>query len=154
MLLLNLLLALAWMALTGQFDPLNFAAGFILGFVILRLLQRPGESLAYFRRVWLVLRFIVFYLWELLLANLRVATAVLSPQLRLTPAVVAVPLEIHSERAITLLSNLITLTPGSLTLDVSTDYRVLYIHTMHAEDIDHFRQEIKALEARVMEVTR
>jgi multicomponent Na+:H+ antiporter subunit E len=154
MLLLNLLLALAWMALTGQFDPINFTAGFILGFLILRLLQHPGESMVYFRRVWLVIGFLFFYLWELLLANLRVAAAVLSPKLNLMPAVVAVPLEEHSDRAITLLANLITLTPGSLTLDVSADCRVMYIHTMNGEDIERFRQNVKKLEARVMEVTR
>jgi multicomponent Na+:H+ antiporter subunit E len=154
MLLLNTLLALAWMALTGQFDPINFAAGFILGFLILMILRRPGESLSYFRRVPLVIRFIAFYLWELLLANLRVASAVLSPKMRLTPGVVAVPIETHSDLAITLLSNLITLTPGSLTLDISTDCQVMYIHTMHAENIERFRQEIKTLEARVMEVTQ
>lgn len=154
MLLLNLLLALAWMALTGEFDPINFAGGFIMGFVILRLIQRPGESMPYFGRFWKVIQFIVFYLWELLIANLRVAAAVLSPRLRLIPAVIAVPLEIHSDLAITLLSNLITLTPGSLTLDVSNDCRVIYVHTMHADDIDRFRREIKTLEYRVIEVTK
>jgi multicomponent Na+:H+ antiporter subunit E len=154
MLLLNLLLALAWMALTGEFDPINFAASFIMGFLILRLLQRPDESLPYFGRVLKVIQFILFYLWELLKANLRVAAAVLSPRLRLIPAVVAVPLEVHSDLAITLLSNLITLTPGSLTVDVSTDCRFMYVHTMHAEDIDRFRRDIKILESRVMEVTQ
>ncbi len=154
MLLLNLLLALAWLALTGQFDPINFAAGFILSFLFLRLMRRPGESLSYFKRVLLVVRFILFYLWELLLANLRVAVAVLSPKYRLTPAIVAIPLDTHSELAITLLANLITLTPGSLTLDVSSDCRVMYVHTMHTDDINSFKRDIKTLEARVIEVTQ
>jgi multicomponent Na+:H+ antiporter subunit E len=154
MFLLNLLLALAWMALTGQFDPLNFAAGFIFGYLLLRLLRPPDESLAYFNRGWRVIRFLIFYLKELLLANLRVAVAVLSPHLNLTPAVVAIPLDARSDLAVVLLSNLITLTPGSLTLDVSTDCHILYVHTMHAEDIDKFRREIKNLEKRVLEVTQ
>jgi len=154
MLLLNLLLALAWMALTGQFTPLNFAAGFLLAYVILRLLQLPGEPKTYFQRAFLLLRFAVFYLKELVLANIRVAAIVLSPQLKITPAIVAIPLEVESEMAISLLANLITLTPGSLTMDVSEDCRVLYVHTMHADDIDQFRLDIKELERRVLEVTQ
>ena len=154
MLLLNLLLALAWMALTGEFNPLNFGAGFILGYLMLRLLQRPEDPKNYFQRVALIIRFIFFYLKELVIANFRVAGTVLSPQMRVTPAVVAVPLDIKSELSISLLANLITLTPGSLTLDISTDSSVLYVHTMYAGDIDQFRLGIKDLERQIMEVTQ
>ncbi len=152
MLLLNLLLALAWMSLTGSFDPLNFAVGFILGYLMLRLVQRPEDPKNYFQRATLVIRFAFFYLKELFIANLRVAGTVLSPRMRMTPAVVAIPLETDSELSISLLANLITLTPGSLTLDISIDCSVLYVHTMYADDIDQLRLSIKDLEKRVMEV--
>jgi multicomponent Na+:H+ antiporter subunit E len=154
MLLLNLLLALAWMALTGQFDPFNFVVGFILAYLMLRLLQRPGDPKTYYQRAALLIRFAFFYLWELFLSNIRVAITVLSPKMRITPAVVAIPLEAESDLSISLLANLITLTPGSLTLDVSEDRKVLYIHTMYAEDINQFRLGIKELERRVLEVTQ
>jgi len=154
MLLLNLLLALAWIALTGLFDPLNFAAGFILGYLMLRLLQRPGDPKTYFQRAALMIRFAFFYLKELILSNLRVAGTVLSPRVRITPAVVSIPLEAESDLSISLLANLITLTPGSLTLDISADRSVLYVHTMYADDIDQFRLSIKDLERRVLEVTQ
>jgi len=154
MLLLNLILALAWMALTGVFDPLNFVAGFLLGYLMLRLLQRPGDPKTYFQRAALMIRFALFYLKELFLANLRVGVTVLSPNMQISPAIVAIPLEAGSELSISLLANLITLTPGSLTLDISADRRVLYVHTMYAEDIDQFRLELKDLERRVLEVVR
>lgn len=154
MLLMNLLLALAWMALTGTFDPINFAAGFILGYLMLRLVQRPDDPKNYFQRATLVIRFAFFYLKELLIANLRVAGTVLSPQMRMAPAVVAIPLDADSDLSISLLANLITLTPGSLTLDISADCSVLYVHTMYADDIDQFRLSIKDLERRVLEVTQ
>ncbi len=154
MLLQNLLLALAWMALTGTFDPLNFAAGFILGYLMLRLVQQPEDPKNYFQRATLVIRFIFFYLKELLIANLRVAGTVLSPQMVMTPAVIAIPLDTDSELSISLLANLITLTPGSLTLDISADCSVLYVHTMYSDDIDQFRLSIKDLERRVLEVTQ
>ena len=154
MLLLNLVLALAWMALTGQFDPVNFVAGFVIGYLLLRLVRQPGEPLAYFKKAMLVIRFAGFYLWELVLANLRVALAVLSPKPRLAPAVVAIPLEARSDVAVTLLANLITLTPGTLALDVSSDRSVMYVHAMHADDLDKVRIDIKTLETRVLEVTQ
>ena len=153
MLLLNLLLALAWIALTGQFDPLNFVVGFLLAYLMLRLLQRPGDPKTYFQRATLLIRFVFFYLKELFLSNLRVAATVLSPSMPIMPAVVAIPLEAESELSISLLANLITLTPGSLTLDISADCRVLYVHTMHGDNIDKIRLEIKELERRVLEVT-
>ncbi len=154
MLLLNLLLALAWMALTGAFDPLNFGVGFLLGYLMLRLLQRSGDPQNYFQRAVLVIRFAFFYLRELFVANLRVAGTVLSPKMSMTPAIVAIPLEAEGDLSISLLANLITLTPGSLTLDISADCRVIYVHTMYADDIDQFRLSIKDLERRVLEVTR
>lgn len=154
MLLLNLLLALAWMALTGQFDPLNFVAGFVFGYLLLHLVRRPGDPQAYFRKAMLVIRFGGFFFWELVLANLRVARAVLSPRPKFSPAVVAIPLEARSDLAVTLLANLITLTPGSLALDISTDQSVMYVHSMQAEDIDQVRLDIKELERRVLEVTQ
>ena len=154
MLLQNLLLALAWIALTGDFDPVNFAVGFILGYLMLRLVQRPEDPKNYFQRATLVIRFAFFYLKELFVANLRVAGTVLSPKMRMTPAIVAIPLETDSELSISLLANLITLTPGSLTVDISADCSVLYVHTMYAADIDNFRLSIKDLERRVLEVTQ
>ena len=154
MLLLNLLLALAWMSLTGSFDPINFAAGFILGYLMLRLVQRSEDPKNYFQRATLVIRFAFFYLKELFIANLRVAATVLSPQIRMTPAVVSIHLESEGDIPISLLANLITLTPGSLTLDISADCTVLYVHTMYADDIDQFRLSIKDLERRVLEVTQ
>jgi len=151
--LLNLLLAISWMALTGQFDPLNFAIGFLLAYFMLRLVQNPLGSNAYFRRIELLVRFTLFYLKELFLANFRVALTVLSPKINISPAIVAVPLDSRSELSITLLANLITLTPGTLTLDISTDRDVMYVHTMHADDLNQFRMSIKELERRVLEVT-
>lgn len=154
MLLLNLLLALTWMALTGQFDPVNFVAGFAISFILLRLVRRPGETLVYFHKVVTVTQFLGFYLKELVLANFRVARAVLSLKPKLAPAVLAIPLETQSELAVTLLGNLITLTPGTLALDVSSDRSVMYVHAMQAEDINRIRLEIKNLEARVLEVVQ
>ena len=143
MLLLNLLLALAWVALTGQLTPVNFGFGFIVGFLLLWLVRHASGELGYFRKVWRIIRFAGFFIWQLLLANLRVAYEIVTPPHTMRPAVVAVPLDVTRPAAVTLLANLITLTPGTLTLDVAPNGKTLYVHAMHVQDADAFRREIK-----------
>ena len=153
--LLNVLLALAWVALTGGFSPTNFVIGLLLGYAALWVTQRRNGSRAYFSKVRNVLGFAVFFVWEVIKANLRVAYDVLSPRQRMTPGVVAIPLDAKTDAEITFLANLITLTPGTLSLDVSDDREVLYVHAMYVEDADQFRREIKdGLERRLLEVLR
>jgi multicomponent Na+:H+ antiporter subunit E len=152
-LLLNTLLALAWIALTGTFTPANLLFGFVLGYGLLAVTQRLMAPSRYFSTVPKVVSFALFFVWELLQANVRMALTVLSPRLRLRPAVVALPLDVRSDPAITLLANLITLTPGTLYLDISADRRVMYVHTIHVDDLDSFRQGIKnGFERRVREL--
>ncbi|MEW5867637.1 MAG: Na+/H+ antiporter subunit E [Chloroflexota bacterium] len=153
MLLLNILLALAWISLTGQFTVVNFIIGFGLGFTLLWLTQRAMGDSRYFRKVPQVFGFLLFFLWELLLASVRSAYFVLAPRRKLRPGVIAIPLDLQGEVEIALLANLITLTPGSLSLDVSDDQRTLYLHAMHIEDVEKYRRSIKdGFERRVKEI--
>jgi len=154
--LLNVLLALAWVALTGRFNMGNFAFGFVLGYGALWLAQRVLGPSSYFGKARRVVGFVLFFLWEVIKANLQVAYIVLNPRYRMHPGVVAVPLDARTDAEITLLANLITLTPGSLSIDVSADRKVLYIHTMDlGDDPARFRREIKeGFERRLLEVMR
>lgn len=153
MLLLNLLVAFAWLVLTGEFTIGNFAVGFLITYIILWLTQQSRLVSGYVRRITLLIRFLGFFLKELVVSSLRVVYQVLMPRLNLRPAVVAVPLDVTSDAGITLLGNLITLTPGTLTLDVSTDRRVMYIHVIDLDDVEAFRASIKqGFERRILEV--
>ncbi len=153
--LLNVLLAIAWGALTGKFYPANLSFGFLLGFLFLWLIFRNQEGQKYFSRLPKIVEFTLFFLSELIKANLRVAKIVLTPRPRIHPGVIAVPLDLETDVEITLLTNLLTLTPGTLSLDVSTDQRMLYVHTIDYSDADAFRAQIKdGFERRVMEIMR
>jgi len=143
MLLLNVLLALAWVALTGQLTPINFVFGFAVGYLLLWLAHRAAGESSYFEKVGQVIRFTGFFIWQLIVANLRVTYEILTPTHTMRPAVVAVPLDVTRPSSITLLANIITLTPGTLSLDVAPNGNVLYVHAMHVQDADAFRQEIK-----------
>ena len=152
----NILLAVNWALLTGQFTLENLVSGYVLGFVLLWMLRRAFSGTGYFLRVRKALSFFIAFLWELFRANLSVARTVLfEPRDRINPAFLAIPLEAETDAEIALLANLITLTPGTLSLDVSEDRRMLYIHTLDVEDVDALRVEIKrSLERRLLEVTR
>lgn len=103
----------------------------------------------------LLLSFLAFYLRELIHANLRVAYDALTPVHYMRPAMLAIPLDARTDLEILLLVNLITMTPGTVSLDVSTDRRVLYLHAMYVEDPDALRLQIKSnLERRVLELLR
>lgn len=155
MFLWNILLALAWASLNGRFDPNTLAVGFALGYLLLWVSQRAVGSSGYFRTVSQLASFVVFYVWKLILANLRVAYDVLTPRHHMRPGVVAVPLDARTDTEITMLANLMTLTPGTLSLDVSGDRRVLYLHAMYIDDVEALRREIKeGYERRVLEVLR
>jgi len=97
----------------------------------------------WFWKILQALGLLAFFSWELILANLRVARDVLRPLRKLRPAIVAIPLDLESGAQITLLANLITLTPGTMSLDVSSDRKVLYIHAMDGRDLENLRRGIK-----------
>jgi multicomponent Na+:H+ antiporter subunit E len=155
MFLFNLLLAIAWAALSGRFDLPNLVVGYGLGYALLWIGQAAVGPSTYFQRSRKLVVFALFYIWKLVLANLRVAYDVLTPTHHMRPGILQVPLEAKTDGEITLLANLITLTPGTLSLDVSADRRVLYLHAMYIDDLEALRREIKEeLERRVLEVLR
>lgn len=111
------------------------------------------------RRLIQVLRlpgFLVYFLMQMFRANWQVAADILTPGSALTPGVVAYPARSRTAWELTLLSNLITLTPGTLTIDVETDHdrHVLYVLGLYApSDPDMFRQQLAELEHRMRHVT-
>jgi multicomponent Na+:H+ antiporter subunit E len=154
-LLMNLLLALIWMALTGKFIAINFVFGFTLSFFILWITARGSEKKGYFNRLPRVIAFIFFFLYELLKANLEVAFDVVTPKFYMRPGIVGIPLDASTNLEIALLANLITLTPGTLALDVSDDRKVLYVHAMYIKDKEQFIKNIKTgFEKRLLEILR
>jgi multicomponent Na+:H+ antiporter subunit E len=92
----------------------------------------------------------------LIKANGCLAYDVLTPNFHMQPGVIAIPLDAQTDTEITLLATMINLTPGSLTIDVSADRSVMYLHAMYlGEDADAYRRSVKdGFERRILEVTR
>lgn len=155
MLLGNMLLALAWAALEGDFSLWTLVTGQVLGYLILVALVRGGalETSPYIGRVHRVIGLAAFFFWELMKANLRLALDVATPRYHMRPGIIAVPLDATEDGQILLLSMLINTTPGSVALDVSPDRKTLYVHVMYMDTPDAARDEIKqGFERRVLGV--
>jgi multicomponent Na+:H+ antiporter subunit E len=157
MLLANLLLALTWAALQGEFSLANLVIGHALGYLVLLFLVKGGvlHGSRYIGRVHKVAGLMGFFLWELVWANLRLAYDVVTPNYDMRPGIIAVPLDATGDGEILLLSMLINLTPGSVALDVSPDRRILYVHVMYMTTPDAARAQIKqGFERRALEIFR
>jgi len=153
--LLNILLAIAWMLLTGELTAENFIEGLIIGYIILWVSKAALGGTKYFKKIPKAISFFFYFVKELIVANLKVAFDIITPKDYMKPGIVAVPLDAETDMEITLLANLITLTPGTLSLDVSNDKKVLYIHTLYLDNTEKFRSEIKeGMEKRLLEVLR
>lgn len=166
MLALNLLLALAWMVMNNSYTLADLLVGLLFSFLVLRLSWRalsdePFSLGRYFslksekplRQTLRWLRFIGFGFVEIVKSNIAVTKTILSPKLNLRPGIVAIPLDLQSDEGITTLANLITLTPGTVTLDVSADRKTLYIHALEVDDAEALRRATKVnFERRVQEL--
>jgi len=149
----NILLTFVWVALTGDFSFENYLFGFFLNFHILWLITVKRKRSSYFLIVPKVIILLVYFLYELIRANIEVAYEVITPKLNMTPGIIMVPLDIKSDMGITMLANMISLTPGTLSLDVSNDKKVLFVHAMYVKDREKFIRGIKdGFERRILEV--
>ncbi|WP_372846264.1 Na+/H+ antiporter subunit E [Pontiella sp.] len=153
----NVLISLLWALLTGKVSVGNLAIGFALGYVALVLLYPRSEEQKqpYFKKSMQGIRFVLFFTKELVVSSWRVACDVVKPLPEMRPGVVGIPIDAETDLEITLLANVISLTPGTLSLDVSEDRKTLYIHAMYVVNPDDLRKEIKdGLERRLLELLR
>lgn len=152
----NILISLLWVLLTGKVSIGNLGIGFALGYVALTLLYpATGKKLSYFQKTKQFVGFALFFGKELIVSSFKVAKDVVKPLPMMRPGVVGIPLDAQTDLEITLLANIISLTPGTLSLDVSADRKTLYIHAMYVLNPDDLRREIKdGLERRLLELLR
>ena len=142
---LSILLFLTWFGLVNQLKVGSAVMALILATAI-PLLTRPWwPNRPRLRDPVALLGYVLLVLWDILVANVQVAKIILfMPRERIQSRWIAVPIELTSPEAITLLAGTITMTPGTLTADMSADARVLLIHSLHAPDPDAIRDDIKA----------
>ena len=153
--LMNLFLAAGFCAVLGQLNVSGFLAGFAIGYLALWITRPLYEPTLYFAKVSNILRLLGYFIWQLIVSNLRVLWDVITPTHISKPGIIGVPLDAKSDFEIMLVANLISLTPGTLTLDISADRKILYVHVMFLDDVEAMRLQIKkGIEQRVLEAVR
>jgi multicomponent Na+:H+ antiporter subunit E len=142
--MLNIALAVVWCALS-TFNGWNFLGGFVVGAVVVSVYSRATRGERYITNAGRLLRFLAYFGRLLVQSNFRVAWEVLTPKMHQTPRIIRYPIAGMSNIERTTLANAITLTPGSLVVDISPDERWLYIHCMYAQDREAAVHEIDDL---------
>lgn len=141
--ILNMILALTWMFLSTSATGSSFVIGYLLGAIILYLFRRFFDTPFYLRKVVSVVKLILIFSRELIIANLDVFKTILRPKLELTPGIFTYETSLKKDWEITLLSILITLTPGTLVMDISPDNKTLYIHALNIREINEMIDGIR-----------
>ena len=136
-----------WTALWGRLSVANVLWGGVLGALSLWLLPIQHKQYRLPVRVGRMARFGLLFVWSLVKASAVVAWEVVTPGSRINEGIVAVPLRTSSPGLITLIANAVTLTPGTLTIEVRRDPPTLYVHVLHLHAIDDVRADIHHLEA-------
>ncbi|MFW6336233.1 MAG: Na+/H+ antiporter subunit E [Phycisphaeraceae bacterium] len=148
--ILHLLLAGLWLVLTESYTGLNFAVGFVIGYVVVVLFGRATENSHYSGMIWRLVRFSAYFLTILFKATVEVAMDVLTPPHHMKPRIIRYDVSDLTLVQTVTLSNAISLTPGTLSADISDDAAKLYIHCMYAADRDAAVAAIDDLKSHLM----
>ena len=155
LLILNLLFAALFTILLGSGSIGVFLSGFGLGYAALWLSKPLYQNTRYFMTLPKTINLVAYFLKELVISNLRVLWDVITPRHINRPGIIGVPLTAQTDLEIFVVASLISLTPGTLSVDLSEDRKTLFVHVMFLDDVKKAREEIKnGLERRILEVMR
>lgn len=132
-----------WLVLNSTLAPGHVLLGLALGLSIPPLTRSLRPEPPRVGRPALALRLAAVVLRDIVLANIEVARRILGPEARLTPRFFRVPLDIQAPYGIATLAAIITLTPGTVSADVSPDRRFLLVHGLNVDDVERTIAEIK-----------
>jgi multicomponent Na+:H+ antiporter subunit E len=153
LLFVNLGLAVLWEIFLPAWGATDYLIGFVVGALVLTVYER-----SYGWRIWWLVSFLGFIFWELVVSNVKLTAVILHPRPQLDPGIVAVPLTVTSNLEVLILATVITLTPGTLSLELQHDDRgqsILYVHCLVVADPEQVRQSIKStFERRLLLATR
>lgn len=139
-------LTLVWVALWEEFTWANVVGGVLAGIVVLWAIPLHPVRWSHSVRPLAVLRLSAYFAWKLIEASVLMAWEVVTPRNRVNPAVISVPLRTRSPGIGTAVANMVSLTPGTLTLEVDEATMTLVMHVLHLETLEKSREEVLYLE--------
>jgi multicomponent Na+:H+ antiporter subunit E len=137
---LNLLLAIIWIFLTGNLSVGGFLVGFVIAFIGLAFSRQVIGTSRYVRGVIGIFRLVGVFVYELVVANLQLARDILRPVPPFKPGFVSFDVKDLPPLETVLLANMISLTPGTVTVDSDDEGYTLYVHTVYAQNPERIRR--------------
>lgn len=141
--LLSLCVFVVWLLLVGSLEPGHLLLAAALAIVLPRFAHRLRGAHAGLRRPWRAAHLFGRVLWDIVVSNLQVARLVLGRESRIRPGFFWLPLDLRNPHAIATLAGIITLTPGTLSAEVSADDRYLLVHSLDLQDVQGAIEQIK-----------
>lgn len=152
-LILNIILACLWMFLESSFSFATFIIGFIIGIFLLFFMRRFLGSRFYLFRLFALVKLVFRFLHDLIVSTVHVSRNVLKKDMNIRPGLFRYDTTLETDWEVTMLALLITLTPGTLSIDISDDYKAIYVHSLHVPNIEEEIATIrKSYEGAIMEV--
>jgi multicomponent K+:H+ antiporter subunit E len=139
----SLLLFTVWLLLNNSVSAGHIVLATFFAITIPWLVTGMRDEHPKIRKPWLAIRYVLMVMWDILVANFEVALLIIGPIKKLQPGFVAVPIEVNSELGITILASTVSLTPGTVSTEVSKDRAWLYVHSLHLEDEAELIESIK-----------
>lgn len=140
---LSISVAVVWLLLVNSLAPAHLLTAAILGLLLPSIAQRLRSEHAGLRKPRIAARLAGIVLWDIIMSNIEVARRILGPESALTPAFVWVPLDLTNSHAITTLAGIITMTPGTLSADLTEDRKFLLVHCFNLADAEAQILQIK-----------
>lgn len=137
------LILVIWLVVQMSVSPGNIILGAILAIAIPLLTDRFWPDSPEVKNIPLLAKYVLVFLWDVVIANLQVAWWIVIPQSRLKPQFIHIPLDVEHPFTITVLASTISLTPGTVSSHVSGNRKLLIVHCLHTDDPEDTIREIK-----------
>lgn len=153
--LINLFIAFLWMFFQDEWGILSFFSGYIVGIVVLFSLRRFFPSSFYLKRFIAIMNLFILFIRESVTSSVAIIKEVIRPNIDVTPGIFKMETDLEGDLEITLLALLLTLTPGSVVIEVSPNNKIFYLHALNLPESKQavFQSQIK-YEKAIKEVTR
>ena len=155
---LNIVIAFLWVLFQDEdeFKFTTFFSGFLIGLIVIYILHRFFGEEFYLKKIWVVIKFLAIYLYQLLTSSISTINYILFKTKEMNPGLLSYETSLKNDWAITFLTILIIITPGSTVIRISKDTNKFFIHSIDVSEKDkqNLLRSIKQYEYLILEVTR
>lgn len=155
---LNIVIAFLWVLFQDEdeFKFTTFFSGFLIGLIVIYILHRFFGEEFYLKKMWVAIKFLAIYLYQLLTSSISTINYILFKTKEMNPGLLSYETSLKNDWAITFLTILIIITPGSTVIRISKDTNKFFIHSIDVSEKDkqNLLRSIKQYEDLILEVTR